>query len=945
MSDQMSHWLAYVRWRLQLPDLDEAREAEIIEDLARQLDDAYQEALAAGCPESEARSRAERHVTDWAALARELADSSRRRPRVDRWNDRVDEGRIRSSGRLKGTDQLRHDVIYGWRMLRRNSSLAIVAVLSLALGIGANIAIFSVIHALLFRPLPIPHAEQLVVITDPQEWGSRSGIQTGERSLLSYHEFEDLRASHDVLSGIFAFTGESISAPVAAGKDPEGRNTVVRLVSGAYFPVVGVTPVLGRTFNEDVDVAQLAHPVAVISYRFWELRLQRAPDVIGSTIRIRSTPFQIIGVMPAEFRGLVVGEPPDIWAPVTMQQAVVPGADWLTQQPGTARRRMFLHVAGRLKAGISLTQATVVVNGLLQSGLRAEAALISDADRRRELVDTHVVVRDARYGVSWLRGEYREPLIVVMALVGLLLLLTCANIANLLLARSTGRRREIAMRVALGAGRGRLVRQLLTESLLLAALGAAAGLIVAYWGDRALLRLASGGATPIPLETPLEWPVLAFAATAALFTGLAFGLAPALRATRLDLNTALRAGAPNISGRARRAGASTGSMLAGAQVALSLFLLIAAGLFVRSLQRLGKVPLGYDAEHILQFRVTPTVDGYAPAAVEPLLRDILNSVGAVPGVRGVTLSTNGLFYGSEIGSDITLPDASSREKEDMSSQFDLVGPGYFSTLGIPVLSGRDVEHADAGGLPGCWVNATAARYFFGDASPIGRHIVAHFSFGNVEYETRGVVADSRSHSLRDEAARRFYLSYFGTVIPVASAVFEVRTSGDPAGVMPVLRDLLRNGDARLAAPTFHTVADLLNEDLGRDRVTARLSTLFGVMALALASIGLYGVLSYGVSRRVSEIGVRLALGAPRYRIVALVVRDALGVVAVGSILGLAGALASARLIDSLLYGLTARDPITMAGATAIILVVAALAAAVPAWRAARTDPLAALRRE
>ena len=943
---EWGEWIAYVRERLPLTGLEETREAEIVEDVARQLEDAYRDAILAGAGEPEARRMAQRHVADWDALARQLSASVRQRqPAIDRWSAGLDD-RAAARGRVSGGGRLRQDVVHGWRALRAAPAILIIAVLSLALGIGANTALFSVIRALMLRPLQVPDAGALVALTDPEVEGVATGIEDGARSMLSYHEFEGLRADTTVLTGLLAFGTRNLRAPIAIESAAESAPGSVSLVSGEYFPVLGVAPAQGRTFGIEVDAARLAHPIAVVSDRFWRTRLHADPRVVGRTIQIRRTNFEIAGVMPPTFTGLVVGRAPDLWVPLTMQEAVAPGRDWLTQPTGTARRTMFLHVVGRLKPGVSLDRANVVLTELFRRNLEAEAAQIADADRRRALVDAHLVVRSAAHGLSPLRAEYAQPLAVLMALVGLLLLLACANIANLLLARATGRERELAMRVALGASRARLVRQLLTESLMLAALGAAVGLIVAYWGDRLLLRLVSGGPAAIPLETPLDGPVLAFAGIVTLATGLLFGLAPALRATRVDMNVVLRGTAATIAGASRWAGRiPVGKVLAAAQVAISLLLLIAAGLFVRSLQRLGDVPLGYDATGIVLFRLSPTVDGYTPATVDALFADLLGSIGRAPGVQSVTLSSNGLFEGSELGSGISFPGFTAPPGVEMATLLDLVGPRYFSTIGIPILLGRDVTAADSAGLPGCWVNQSAARYFFGDDSPIGRRVVTHFSFGDAEFEIRGVVADARANSVRDDIPGRFYLPYFGSVITPASAVFAVRTDGDAAAIGPEVRRVLRETDTRLSVSSFWTVPELLGDGLARDRLTAQLSSLFSTMALTMAAIGLYGVLSYSVGRRVGEIGVRLALGARPGRIVGLIVREALTVTLIGAAVGLAAAFAAARLLETMLFSLSPRDPVTFAGAAAVLLVVAAAAAAVPAARAAHTDPLRALRSE
>ena len=944
----MASWTKYVRRHLRLSGLTPAREAEVVEDVARQLEDAYREALASGATESDARARAERHVTDWDALARSVSATTRNRiPAAERWSDDRDDRAIAAHGRLGHLAKLRQDIVHGWRTLKSAPGVAAVAILSLALGIGANTAIFSVIRALMLRPLPVPHAEQLVALTDPETEGMAQGVEDGTRSLFSYHEFEGLRASAgDVMNGVLAFGSTSLPTPVSLDASDTARTAYVCLASGDYFTTLGVAPAAGRTFGPDVETARLAHPVAVISDRFWRTRLDGDPRVVGRTIRLRHTTFEVIGVMPPAFTGLTIGRTTDLWVPLTMQEAVAPGRDWLTQQVGTPRRTMFLHVVGRLKTGVSREHAQTVLTAALVRGLQAEAEQIPDPDRRKTLVNANLSVRDARYGLSALRGEYRQPLRVLMALVGLLLLLTCANVANLLLARATGRRRELALRVARGAGRARLIRQLLTERVMLATIGAVAGLAIAYWGDRLLMRVASSTATPIPLETPLDLTVLAFAAGVTLVTGILFGLAPALRATAVDLNVVLRGTAANIAGATRHPSRwPLGKILAGAQVALSLLLLIAAGLFVRSLQRLGDVPLGYDIDRVVQVRLNPLIDGYQQPAVAPLFENLVARLRSTPGVRDVTFSYNGAFYGRELGGQISVVGMTPRPETDMDARYDLVSANYFTTLKIPVLLGRDVTSQDSLGLQGCWLNQAAARHFFKDENPVGRRVVTHFSFGDAEFEIRGVVGDTRTQSVRGDPERRVFLPYQGSPIKPTDAVLQVRATGDPLSLVPQLRGVIRETDPKLTVGTFYTVPDLIGTALAQDRLTAQLSSLFSVMALVLASIGLFGVLSYNVGRRTGEIGVRLALGATRAGILGLIVREALVMTVAGLLVGLAGAWAAARLIETQLFNLTARDPLTFAGAAFVLLAVSILAAVVPAWRGSRTNPLTALRAE
>ena len=546
--------------------------------------------------------------------------------------------------------------------------------------------------------------------------------------------------------------------------------------------------------------------------------------------------------------------------------------------------------------------------------------------------------------MSELRDEYRQPLVIVMTLVALLLLLACANVANLLLARAAGRSRELAVRVALGATRARLVRQLLTESVMLAGLGAGLGLVIAEVGTRLLLRMGSGDATPVPLGAALDGPVLTFTLGVTLVTGLLFGLAPALRATRPDLNVVLRGSTRDSSGSGGGADRMRlGQLLAGSQVAISLLLLVMAGLFVRSLQKLTDVPLGYNADRLLMFRLDLTPAGYAPAAIGPHLEAMLAQLRTVPGVERVSFSENGLFYGGDSSDDVSFPGLTLTAGQDTNAKFDLAGPDYFKTVGIPLLHGRDVAPEDATGLRTVWLNASMARYFFHDESPVGKHMVVHYSFGDAEYVVKGVVADVRDHTLRGPLARRFYLPFLGDITKPTVAVFDVRYQGDAAGVTAGLRAIVQTLDPALGPPVFRTVSGLIDLHILRDRITAELAALFGAFALLLAALGLYGVLSYRVTRRLAEIGVRMALGADRRSILGLILREAWSVTALGAAVGLLAALGAARLLGTLLFGLTGHDPTTLLGAVGLLLTVATLAAAAPAWRASRTNPISVLR--
>lgn len=843
-------------------------------------------------------------------------------------------------------ETLLQDLRFAFRALAKNPGFSAIAILTLALGIGANTALFSVVNAVMMRPLAVQDPQQLAILTNPETAGMANGTSDGERGMFTYHEFEGVRDQNQVFSGILTFSSQSYSAPVSLGSSSDATPANVSMVSGGYFPTLGVDPMLGHTFGVEADKGRNAHPVAVVSYGYWDRKLARDPSAVGRKIHIRNMVFEVGGVMPPDFAGLMVGESPDIWIPLMMQDAIFPVRDLLTQKPGSITKTMFLHVVGRLKPGVTLTQANTSINITFRQVLADEAASIPDKKERDAITNSYLVVRDGSRGLSTLRGAYAQPLEVLMGLVGLLLLLACANVANLLLSRSSARQRELAVRVALGAGRGRLIRQLLTESVLLASLGAVVGLLLAKWGDNLLLRMVSSGPTTVPLDVHLDLRVLAFAIAATLLTGILFGLAPALRSTRVDLNQVLRGASRSISGGGSGAGRMPlGKVLVAVQVAISLLLLVSAGLFVRSLQKLTAVPLGYDTSHLLMFRLVPATSGYKPAATGPLFQQLLAKFSTAPGISGVTLSENGLFFGSDSGDEISIVGFTPKNGQNMNASWDQVGPNYFSTVGIPVLMGRDVQPQDSTGSKVCWLNQTMAKYYFGTESPIGRHIRDEYPEDRQDLEIVGVVADAKYNSLRGRTERRFYAPFFNPVELSTQAAFFVRYTGESAPVIGSLRELVRQTDSTLDPLAIHTIPEQIDARLVRDRLTARLSTFFGLLALLLACIGLYGVLSYTVSQRTSELGIRMALGAQRGNVLWLILREALTVTIIGAAVGLATALAATKVLASMLFGLTARDPITLIGAAIILLAVATLAATLPAWRASRTDPMTALRYE
>ena len=843
------------------------------------------------------------------------------------------------------------DLRYGLRMLAKNPAFTSVAVFTLALGIGANTAIFTVINSVLLSSLPVKDPQQLVVLTDPDSHGMSNGNQDGDRSLLTYPEFLDISARNQVLSSVLAADSSVARLPAATDtgtQSSEGAPASINLVSGSYFSVLGVNPIIGRAFGAEVDKARDANPVAVISYSFWRSRFGGDPSVLGRKVRIRDTSYDIIGVMPARFFGETVGFAPDVWVPLTMQAEVFPGHDYLSTEKNPIEKRMWLEVVGRLKPGVTLEQAKASLNITFQNYLQSQIGSQMSEKDRREFLNQHLAVVNGSHGASTLRYQFATPLLILMGLVGLVLLIACANVANLLLARAASREKEIAVRISLGAGRPRLFRQLLTESILLAAIGGVIGLVFAQWADSVLVELVSQRGRLIPLDTHPNAKILGFTLAVSLLTGVLFGLAPALRAAGVDLNFILKANSRGVIGSSTSGRFSIGKILVIAQVALSLLLLIVAALFVRSFQKISDVQLGYDRDHLLLFPVTPLDYGYKVGpSVAQLYKDLLERIGSIPGVRGVTFSQNGLFSHSESGDPISIEGITPKSGQDMEAFFDEVGPNYFSTIGIPILLGRDIGPQDGGnGQRVGVINETMAKYYFGDSSPLGRRIWDEFPTNRVSFIVVGVAADAKYNSVREKTPRRFYVPFFNPIEPeVSFARVEIQASGSPSTIAASVRDAVRQAAPNLPPAQISTMNELVADSLTRDTMLTKLSGFFGALAVLLACIGIYGIMAYAVANRTNEIGIRMALGAQRGDVLGLILRESMLLVLVGAAIGLPAIFAAWKLLKSVLYDLTPADPVALAGATLLMFAVAALAGYIPARRASKTDPIEALRYE
>ena len=891
-------------------------EAELAAELRFHLDQQIDENLAAGMSPEEARHAALRTFGGVAQIQERC-----REMRGNRW-----------------FEQLVQDLGYALRTFRRSPTFTLVAVLSLALGIGANTAIFSLINAILLRNLPVHEPDRLVAVGDPTRVGSMS---TGNvrNDLMSYPMYEEIRDQNQVFTDVFA-SGRANRLMVGLGSPgEEGDAARGRLVSGNYFSVFGVNAQLGRTFTAEEDRAAGQSPVVVISHEYWKRRFAQEAGIIGRPITISGHPFTIIGVMPAGFFGDIVGSAIEIWIPLSMQPQVIPGRNHLEQWDVS-----WLLLMGRLKPGVSIEQARAEINVLFprilkeQTGSGISEELLPSPDRM------HIEVTPGGAGFSYIRQELAQPLFILMAMVALVLAVACANVANLLLERSMARQKEIAVRLALGAGRARLVRQLLTESVLLSGLGGLLGLLLAFWASRALLRLVGGTNAVAAIDLRPDFPILAFTASIAILTGALFGLAPALRSTRVELAPTLKENARSVAGTGSGGRWPLGKLLVVAQFALSLLLVMGAGLFVRTLQNLERLDLGYPREGLLLMNVDPVAAGYQGERLESFPRDLVEHLRAVPGVDTATFSDNGIFSGTESSTSVRIEGFQSPPEGDPSVNYDVVGAGYFTIVGIPILRGRDIGLADGPGRPGvAIVNEAMVEQYFAGGNPIGKRLVIPGP-PDVEYEIVGVSRNARDHDLRGPIPPRFYVSFLQSGDLGTDFNMEIRTS-QPAVMVETIRKVMRAYDPDLPMRSLDPLTTLIDDTLVNERIIARLAAVFGLVALLLAAIGLYGVISYTIARRTNEIGIRMALGARRPLVLWMVLRETLLLAIAGIALGVPAVLGTTHAVSSRLFGLSAADPWTLAMAVGTLILVALCAGLIPGSRATRVSPVQALRYE
>ncbi len=831
-------------------------------------------------------------------------------------------------------EHLGQDLRYGLRSMVRDKVFTVLAVASLALGIGANTAIYSFIESILLRPLPVADPQSLVVMkwrakgyalaSSGMSWstgGSSRDAATGTlSSIFPYPALKVFQDSNDVLSSAFCYVvGTNLTVTVRDETD----SLLGQYVSGNYFHGMGVVPVAGRLIQaSDDDFDSTA--VAVLSQRFSRRRFGDAQTAVGQTIRIDDKPFVVIGVAPESFFGAEPGAMPDVYVPLhaSPMSAVVSDEHFY-----------WIEIMGRLKPGVSLARAQArLAPAFLQFA-------VSSATTERQKQDLpRLSLQNGATGLDSLRRRYTQPLYVLMVMAALILLIACTNIANLLLARSAARRREIAIRVCVGASRWRVTRQLLTESMLLASIAGVIGAAVAWWGVRMLTLLLANGRANFTLHAELNWHVLAVTMVLSMVAGLLFGLAPALHATRVTIASALKdARAADTSVRSRRF--SVGPALVVAQMVLSLLLLVSAGLFGRSLSSLHAIEIGFNRDHVLLFTIRPYTVGYKDQALNRLFEDLRGRLRALPGVGEVSLSIRPLPMGGGTMAPVAIVGAPTSNSPD--AVLVSVGPAFFKTLQIPLVAGREFTERDHATSPRVAVVNRRLAELLSVETPIGREI----TLDKDRFQIIGVADNALSFGLKEERRPALYFHYLQNARPSGQMTYAIRTAGDPLDLAGPVREMVRQADSRIAIHDLKTQAVHIDQAISTEITLARLCSLFAALALVIACVGLYGTVAFNVARRTNELGIRSALGASASRIRWMILRDVCTMLVAGLAIGIPLVLAGSRYVKAFLYGIGPHDPTTIVGAAAVLLASGLLAGFIPARRASRIDPLVAIRYE
>jgi predicted permease len=825
----------------------------------------------------------------------------------------------------------------GWR---RAPGFTAIAIASIALGIGANTAIFTLVDQVLLRTLPVRSPEQLVQV---EMTGSRYGQNWGDNSELSYPWYKTLNGT-GVFDGAFGRFGYDMNVG-SAGRTEQARGEIV---TGTYFPVLGVRPSLGRLLSPDDDRQRGGHPVAVLSHGYWTSRFGADPSIVNRSILVNGQAYTVIGVAQPGFEGIELGRATDIFVPIMMKKQLTPGWDGMDD-----RLFRWVRVFARLNPGQSVSSAEARLTSWLGTQLNEDLATKdfarAAADVRHTYSKNRVRLESAAQGRSHFRRALTTPLLVLMGIAAGVLVIACANVANLLLARAAGRQREMAMRLAIGASRTQLIRQLLVESLLLASAGGAAGLLISLVGARLVLGIFVPPDMPLPVSTLPDFRVLAFAFAVSTLTGVVFGLAPAFQSTRLEVTSALKAESGSVlGGRARFR-----KILVASQVAVSLLLLLAAGLFIRTLHNLTQVELGIRPTRLFAFEVDPPRNGYTDERTRQFAHALLDRLATTPGIESAAVATERILTSNQWSSVFTVEGTPAVSDDSSSARCNTVSPGYFATMGVPLIEGRDFDRRDeyvveperreGPGFRSAIVNESFVKKYFPKGGAIGRHMGFGTDPGTkTPIEIVGVVRDFKYYDVRTEAGRQVFFPYFEGAEGV---VVYARTNQDLDSAYAAARRIVQQIDANVPVTDIRSIGKDVDSSLSGERMMATMSTLFGTLATLLAVVGLYGVMSFTVARRTREIGVRMALGARAVDVAWMVMREALAIAALGGVLGAPLAWWLSRYIESQLFGVTPMDATTFGLVVLALAVVAVAAGLVPSRRASKVEPMAALRYE
>jgi predicted permease len=885
-------------------------------------------------------------LTDDLVRAGHSREEATRRARIAVGAAHVHKEEMRASLGLRWGDEFFADLRHGARILLKSPGFTAIAVVSLALGIGANTAIFSVAKKVMFDTLPVSRPHELRLVTwvsgherpVPPVWGDVYQTPNGGLGSdgFSYRVVEELRKHTDVIADLIAFKDVQMTATV----DGAPELVTSEMVSGNVFDALGVTPLAGRGLTQADDAGPGSGPVAVISENYWARRFGRSADAVGKTIALNGVPVTIVGVGPAHFNGLQIGAMTEVFVPLTMQPVLMPRVQQSTNSLLNNPLSWWVQMLVRLRPDVPEAQAQAALDVVLRQTATATLAPTPALDL------LHLQLEPGDRGLDYVRGQFMQPSFVLLALAGLVLLLACVNLANLLLARAAARQREMSTRLALGAGRGRILRQVLTESLLLSGLGGAAGLLLGFLGRNLIPRLIEDTQQPSAMRVDFDWRVIAFTIAVSLGTGILFGVAPAWRAMHADSGTAGKdaergSGSRVHGGRSRM---RLGKGLVVFQIALSAILLIGAGLFVRTLVKLGQTPLGFRSDHLLLFRLNPPQARYTEAHVTAMYKQLEEKLAAIPGVRSASMSNIAIIGDGNSGSTFHVL-GTPKDKEEIRVQTNTVGTDFFTTMGIPIVRGRGFNVSDTATSPKvAIVNRALAKQFFPGQDALGKMFESDPEDVEGPVEIIGICPDTRYADLRADTPPTFYIDY-RQKSGAGRMVFEIQTAGEPASVLNAARAVVASMDHDLPLTDVRTMQEQVASTMVNERMFAELTSGFGLLALVLASVGIYGIMAYSVASRTSEIGIRLALGAQPKNVRRMILRESGRLAGLGAGVGVAAALVLTRLVKSMLYGVEAWDPLSLAAGVVVLLAVALAASWIPARRAAGLQPMEALRHE